>query len=173
MKKIVIILLLGVSFLWSADKKVVFETTKGEIVFKMFTNIAPKAVQNFITHTKNGYYNGIKFHRVIPGVIIQGGDPQGNGTGGTSIWGEFFEDEFKPNVTFDKAGLLAMANRGPNTNGSQFFVTLRPLHQLNGRHTIFGEVISGLNIVAQISIVKTKYPDEPIEDIKIIKAYVK
>ncbi|MGM0534396.1 MAG: peptidylprolyl isomerase, partial [Campylobacterota bacterium] len=121
-------------------KTAVFETTQGKIEFKLYEDKAPKAVENFNTHIQNGYYEGVIFHRVIPGFMIQSGDPTGTGRGGESIWGKPFEDEFAPNLVFDKPGLLAMANRGRNTNTSQFFITTAATPWLNGRHTIFGEV---------------------------------
>ena len=103
--------------------KIKMETTKGVIGFNLFDSVAPKTCENFITHAKNGYYNGIIFHRVIEQFMIQGGDPTGTGRGGESIWGRPFEDECSPDLAFDKPGLLAMANAGPGTNGSQFFIT--------------------------------------------------
>ena len=94
------------------------KTNAGDIVVELYPDIAPKAVENFTTHAQNGYYDGVIFHRVIAGFMIQGGDPTGTGRGGESIWGKPFADEFKPNIVFDRAGILAMANAGPNTNGS-------------------------------------------------------
>src|SRR6185295_8535359 len=111
---------------------------------------APKTVENFTRLAKKGYYNNLIFHRVIDGFMIQGGDPQGTGMGGESIWGKAFEDEFSEKLKFEKKGLLAMANSGPNTNGSQFFITLVPTPWLNGNHTIFGEVVSGYETVEKI-----------------------
>jgi peptidylprolyl isomerase len=160
-----------------ADKKtdtiVIFETNQGKIEIKLFPKIAPLAVENFMTHTKNGYYNGLIFHRVIKNFMIQGGDPTGTGTGGESIWKENFADEFAPNVVFDKPLLLAMANRGPKTNGSQFFITTKATPWLNGKHTIFGEVVAGQDIVRKIENTKVGRRDKPVEEQKIIKAYVK
>ncbi|NEW61027.1 peptidylprolyl isomerase [Sulfurovum sp. bin170] len=152
---------------------VVLETTQGNIELKMFSKIAPLAVENFTTHTKNGYYDGIIFHRVIKSFMIQCGDPTGTGRGGESIWKKDFIDEFKPNVVFDRPQLLAMANRGPTTNGSQFFITTVPTPHLNGRHTIFGEVISGQDIVRKIENIKVGRGSKPLEEQKIIKAYIK
>jgi len=160
-----------------ADKKtdtvVVFETNQGKIEIKLFPKIAPLAVENFVTHTKDGYYNGLIFHRVIKDFMIQGGDPTGTGTGGESIWKEDFADEFAPNIVFDRPYLLAMANRGPKTNGSQFFITTKATPWLNGRHTIFGEVVSGQDIVRKIENTKVGRGDKPLEEQKIVKAYVK
>ena len=117
----------------------IIKTDKGEINLNLFPEVAPVTVINFITLAKSGYYNGLKFHRVIKDFMIQGGDPTGTGAGGP---GYQFGDEFKKEVTYNKKGLLAMANAGPNTNGSQFFITHVPTEWLNYRHTIFGEVVS-------------------------------
>ena len=152
------------------------ETTKGTMVIELRADLAPKAVENFVTHSKNGYYNGLIFHRVIKDFMIQGGDPTGTGMGGESIWGKPFKDEFAPNAVFDKAGILAMANSGPNTNGSQFFITTVPTYWLNGRHTIFGLVTQGFDIVKKIENAETngRYEgDKPLEDIKIISISIK
>ena len=162
----------------SSEKKettvVVLETNQGNIELKLFADIAPLAVENFTTHVKNGYYNGLIFHRVIKDFMIQGGDPTGTGTGGESIWKKDFADEFAPNVVFDRPMLLAMANRGPGTNGSQFFITTKPTPWLNGRHTIFGEVVSGQDVVKKIENVKVvPRISKPLEEQKIIKAYIK
>jgi peptidylprolyl isomerase len=152
------------------------ETTKGTMVIELRADLAPKAVENFVTHSKNGYYNGLIFHRVIKDFMIQGGDPTGTGMGGESIWGKPFKDEFAPNAVFDKAGILAMANSGPNTNGSQFFITTVPTYWLNGRHTIFGLVTQGFDVVKKIENSETngRYEgDKPLEDIKIISISIK
>lgn len=117
----------------------IIKTNKGEIKLHLFADVAPVTVINFILLAKKGYYNGIKFHRVIEDFMIQGGDPTGTGAGGP---GYQFGDEFKEGVVFNKKGLLAMANAGPNTNGSQFFITHVPTEWLNYKHTIFGEVVS-------------------------------
>ncbi|WP_410207686.1 peptidylprolyl isomerase [Fusobacterium sp.] len=115
------------------------KTDKGDINLKLFPEVAPMTVTNFVTLAKKGYYDGLKFHRVINDFMIQGGDPTGTGAGGP---GYQFGDEFKEGVVFDKKGKLAMANAGPNTNGSQFFITHVPTDWLNYKHTIFGEVVS-------------------------------
>jgi len=148
------------------------ETTQGTISLNLFDSVAPKTCENFITHAKNGYYDGIIFHRVIEQFMIQGGDPTGTGRGGESIWGNNFEDECSPEVQFDKAGLLAMANAGPGTNGSQFFITLAPTPWLHMRHTIFGEVIRGMDAVESIEKVAKDGSDKPLEDQKIISITV-
>lgn len=152
---------------------VVIETTNGSFEVTLFPDIAPKAVENFLTHAKNHYYDGTIFHRVIPGFMIQGGDPQGNGTGGQSIWGKSFEDEVTSTVKFDKPGLLAMANRGPTTNGSQFFITTAATPWLNQKHTIFGEVTKGYEIVKKIESTPTGAQDRPVTPQKIIKIELK
>jgi len=152
---------------------VVFETNQGEIEIDLFEDIAPKACENFTTHVKNGYYDGIIFHRVIPEFMIQGGDPTGTGMGGESIWGSPFEDEVKEDVKFDKEGILAMANAGPNTNGSQFFITTTQTPWLNMNHTIFGEVSKGMQSVKKIENSPRDARDRPLEDQIIIRAYIK
>jgi len=151
---------------------VVLETNQGEIRIRLMPKTAPKACQNFTTLAKKGYYDGLIFHRVIPAFMIQGGDPTGTGRGGSSIWGKPFEDEVSLYKKFDKPGLLAMANAGPKTNGSQFFITTGEAPWLNMRHTIFGEVISGYDVVERIESVPTGAMDKPIEEQKIIKAYL-
>ncbi|WP_101475153.1 MULTISPECIES: peptidylprolyl isomerase [Fusobacterium] len=115
------------------------KTDRGDINLKLFPEVAPMTITSFVTLAKKGFYNGLKFHRVIEDFMIQGGDPTGTGAGGP---GYQFRDEFKEGVVFDKKGLLAMANAGPNTNGSQFFITHVPTEWLNYKHTIFGEVVS-------------------------------
>ena len=157
----------------SNDVIVVFETNSGNISFKMYPDIAPKAVENFTGLVQKGYYDGIIFHRVIKNFMIQGGDPTGTGRGGDSIWGTNFEDEFSPYTLFEKAGLLAMANAGKNTNGSQFFITTAKTPWLNGHHTIFGEVIDGMDVVRKIESTATGSQDRPLSEQKIIKAYIK
>ncbi|OHD99973.1 MAG: peptidylprolyl isomerase, partial [Sulfurimonas sp. RIFCSPLOWO2_02_FULL_36_28] len=142
MKKIIVALLMILSVNLSAQSKnphVVLETNQGNIELELFPEVAPLAVENFTTHVKNGYYNGLIFHRIIKDFMIQGGDPSGTGRGGESIWKKDFKDEFT-NKMFERAGVLAMANRGSHTNGSQFFITTAPTPWLNGRHTIFGQV---------------------------------
>jgi peptidylprolyl isomerase len=152
---------------------VVLETTLGKIEIELKTDVAPKTCENFLGLVNRHYYDGIVFHRVIRDFMIQGGDPTGTGAGGQSIWGKPFEDECRADVRFDEPGLLAMANRGPNTNGSQFFITTAKTTWLNNRHTIFGKVISGMNIVKKIEAVPTNPQDRPVEPVKIVKAYVK
>ncbi len=155
------------------NQTVVLETNQGVIEVKLFDDIAPKACENFTALVKKGYYNGTIFHRVIKNFMLQGGDPTGTGRDGESIWGKTFADEVNPQVQFDRPGLLAMANAGPNTNGSQFFITTAKTPWLNMKHTIFGEVASGYDVVEKIENTATGYGDKPISDQKIIKAYLK
>ena len=155
------------------NKIVVFETNQGDIEIQLKPELAPKACENFIQLISNKYYDGIIFHRVIPKFMIQGGDPTGTGTGGASIWNKEFEDEVHQSVKFDKPGILAMANCGPNTNGSQFFITTEKTPWLNMRHTIFGEVINGYEVVQKIEKTSCDRNDKPVEKQFIVKAYLK
>ena len=176
MKKLLVgLLFLGLSIqVYAKDIIVVLETNVGKVELKMYPKVAPLAVENFTTHVKNGYYNGLIFHRIIKGFMIQGGDPEGTGRGGKSIWGKPFKDEFANNVVFDKPYLLAMANSGPKTNGSQFFITCAPTPWLNGKHTIFGEVIKGQNIVKKMENVSvSRGSNMPVFKQVIKKAYIK
>ena len=152
---------------------VVLETNQAAIEIKLMPEVAPRACENFATLVEREYYDGIIFHRVIKKFMIQGGDPTGTGMGGESIWGSPFEDEVTPEVTFDKPGLLAIANSGPNTNGSQFFITSARTPWLNMRHTIFGEVISGYDVVERIENSPADSSNRPLAEQKIIKAYLK
>jgi len=154
----------------------VLETTQGTIEIELRPDYAPLAVENFITHINEGYYNGLVFHRIIKDFMIQGGDPTGTGRGGKSIWNKPFKDEFAKNVTFNRSGILAMANAGPGTNGSQFFITTAPTPWLNGRHTIFGYVVKGKDVIVKLNNVPTSGRsggDRPREKQEIIKAYIK
>ncbi|KFY52420.1 hypothetical protein V496_08467 [Pseudogymnoascus sp. VKM F-4515 (FW-2607)] len=144
----------------------VVHTTYGDIHVRLFPDAAPKAVENFVTHSKRGYYNNTIFHRVIRRFMIQCGDPLGDGTGGESIWGKEFEDEFST-LRHDKPYTLSMANAGPNTNGSQFFITTEKTPWLDNKHTIFGRAIQGLDVVHKIENTKV-HKEKPEEDIKII-----
>jgi len=146
----------------------ILHTTRGDIHIKLFGEECPKTVENFSTHSKNGYYNGVLFHRVIKEFMIQSGDPIGDGTGGTSIWGHEFEDEFSHNLRHDRPFTVSMANSGPGTNGSQFFITTVECPRLNGKHTVFGRVTKGMEVVSDIEKVKTDRHDKPLEDIKIL-----
>ncbi len=160
------------------------KTNKGDIVVRLFAKDAPKTVQNFVglatgerewrdpktnEMKREPYYDGTIFHRVIPNFMIQGGDPLGMGYGGP---GYKFEDEFQSGRTFDKPGLLAMANSGPNTNGSQFFITTSTPQHLNNRHTIFGEVIRGYDVVQAIEKVERDPRDKPLERVVIEKVEI-
>ena len=156
-----------------------FITSEGSFRIRLFDSEAPNTVANFVglaegtkewTDPRNGrkvkqpYYDGIIFHRVISGFMIQGGDPLGKGIGGP---GYEFADEFHPNLKHSKEGILSMANRGPNTNGGQFFITLGPTPHLNNRHSVFGEVESGMDVVRKIGTTKTGANDRPVKDVVI------
>jgi peptidyl-prolyl cis-trans isomerase A (cyclophilin A) len=159
-----------------------FATSEGDFTVRLFEEQAPKTVANFVElaeGTKDPatgkpgqvkpFYDGLIFHRVISGFMIQGGDPLGNGRGGP---GYTFVDEFDPTLVFDRPGLLAMANRGPNTNGSQFFITLGATTWLNGKHTIFGEVVEGMDVVSKIGHVKTGPEDRPVTPVVMTKVTI-
>jgi len=152
---------------------IVLETTQGVVELTLRPDVAPKACENFVKLVEKGYYNGTIFHRVIPQFMIQGGDPTGTGMGGSSAWGKPFGDELRADVRFDKPGILAMANSGPNTNGSQFFITSAETSWLNMRHTIFGYVSAGYDVVKKIEKTPTAAGDKPLTPQEIIKAYVK
>ena len=148
-------------------EKAVIDTTKGEIFIKLFINECPKTTKNFVTLGKRGYYDGLIFHRVIKNFMIQTGDPRGNGTGGESIYGKPFKDEFNENLKHD-AFTVSMANSGPDTNGSQFFITTVPCHWLDNKHTVFGRVYDGTDVVKFIEDTKVDKHNKPYEDIKIV-----
>lgn len=177
----------------AADEDLVeMVTTMGSIEIKLFPKQAPKTVENFMTHAKDGYYNGLAFHRVINDFMIQGGDPSGDGTGGNSIWNKPFEDEFS-NQLYNIRGALSMANAGANTNGSQFFIVQNTDDQSDGlltddypqkiidaykkggypsldnKHTVFGQVVKGMDVVDNIAKVETDTNDKPKTDVKIEK----
>ena len=177
MIKIIIAFLVMLSLNLNANDKnphVILETTQGNIELELFPDVAPLAVENFTTHIKNGYYNGVAFHRIIRNFMIQGGDPTETGRAGESIWGKPFKDEYK-GKTFDKFGVLAMANAGRHTNGSQFFITTKKTPWLNGRHTIFGQATqeSFVTLRKLNSVATIKPGDRPLERQEIIKAYIK
>lgn len=173
--------------------KAVIKTNRGDIIVQLFPELAPKTVKNFVEHAKEGYYNGVIFHRVIPDFMIQGGDPTGTGMGGESIYGGTFEDEFSKEL-FNVRGALSMANAGPGTNGSQFFIVnnqnvpgnmlgqlegagypsevIEAYKQggtpwLDGRHTVFGHVVEGMDVVDEIANVQRGPQDKPIHDVVI------
>jgi len=152
---------------------IIMETTQGVIEIELKPDIAPKACENILKLAEKGYYDGLIFHRIIKSFMIQGGDPTGTGAGGESIWGKPFADECTSSVTFNKPGLLAMANAGPNTNGSQFFITTVETPWLNGNHTIFGEVVKGYDVVKKLEAVETNMQDRPVKEQKIKRMYIK
>ena len=144
-----------------------FETSKGTFDIELFEDKAPKTTGNFITLVEKGFYNGLIFHRVIDGFMIQGGCPKGDGTGGP---GYTIPDEFHPDLRHSGEGILSMANAGPNTGGSQFFITLAKTEWLDGHHAVFGKVIKGMDVVKAIGKVETDpFRDRPYEDVKIQK----
>ena len=140
-----------------------FKTEAGDFVIELFADKAPKTVNNFVFLARDGFYDGVTFHRVIKGFMAQGGDPTGSGMGGP---GYKFADEFNPKLRHDKPGILSMANAGPNTNGSQFFVTLVPTPWLDNRHSVFGEVVEGMDVVEKIGSTPTRN-DRPVTPITI------
>ncbi len=142
----------------STNRKIKFTTNKGEFIAEMFEDKAPKTTKNFIDLVEKGFYDGLIFHRVIDGFMIQGGDPTGTGMGGP---GYEIDDEFGPGLQHDDEGILSMANAGPNTAGSQFFITLAPTPWLDGHHAVFGKVVEGMDVVRQIGVVPTDAQDRP------------
>ena len=152
-------------------KQAILETSFGEIHIKLYSDLCPKTVENFIKLSKKGYYDNLIFHRVIKNFMIQTGDPKGNGTGGESIWGGTFEDEFNDLLTHDSF-TVSMANFGPNTNGSQFFITTVPCKWLDGKHTVFGKVFRGMENVQSIENVKCDKNDKPYNDVKLYKVRI-
>ncbi|KAF7322273.1 hypothetical protein HMN09_00004700 [Mycena chlorophos] len=154
------------------SESVVLETSLGDVQFELYWDHAPRTCKNFAELAKRGYYSNIIFHRIIQDFMIQGGDPTGTGRGGTSIYGQKFEDEINTELRFTGAGILAMANSGPNTNGSQFFITLAPTPYLDGKHTIFGRVSSGMRVVQRLGAVAVDTNDRPVEEVKIHKSRV-
>eukprot|EP01135_Chromosphaera_perkinsii_P007537 Nk52_evm21s913 gene=Nk52_evmTU21s913 len=152
----------------------VLHTSYGDIEVKLFPKECPKTVENFCTHAKNGYFNGLLFHRVIKNFMIQTGDPEGDGTGGESIWGGEFEDEFHRDLRHDRPFTLSMANAGANTNGSQFFITVLPTPWLDNKHTVFGRVVRGMDTCVKISETRVnKKTERPMEDITIVSVTLK
>ncbi|CBJ32259.1 peptidylprolyl isomerase domain and WD repeat containing 1 [Ectocarpus siliculosus] len=149
-------------------REAVIRTSMGDIRTKLFPDECPKTIENFCTHSRNGYYDGVIFHRVIKGFMVQTGDPLGDGTGGESIWGGEFEDEFHRNLRHDRPFTLSMANGGPATNGSQFFITTVPTPWLDNKHTVFGRVTAGMDVVQTIEASKVDKTDKPFSEMKII-----
>ncbi len=150
----------------------VIQTNMGTIEIELFADKTPKTVENFVGLAEKGYYDGVIFHRVITDFMIQGGDPTGTGRGGNSLWGAPFADEIVPSLKHEEPGILSMANAGPNTNGSQFFITVVPTPWLDGKHTVFGKVITGMNVVYDISKVKTAAGDKPVADVVMEKVTI-
>ena len=153
----------------SENRKIKFTTNKGVFVAEMFEDKAPLTTKNFIELVEKGFYDGIIFHRVIDGFMIQGGDPTGTGMGGP---GYKIKDEFGEGLKHDDDGILSMANAGPNTGGSQFFITLAPTPWLNGHHAIFGKVVEGMDVVRLIGVVPTDFRDRPREAVTVEKVEV-
>jgi len=152
-------------------RRVRLETSLGEIELELYYQHAPKTCENFAELARRGYYDGVVFHRVIQGFMIQSGDPTGTGRGGESIYGAKFEDELcGGRLKHVGAGVLSMANAGPNTNGSQFFITLAPCPHLDGKHTIFGRVSAGIGVLEAIGGVATDPSDRPTQEIQIFRA---
>ena len=152
-----------------AERKIQFTTNKGVFVAQMFEEKAPQTTKNFIELTEKGFYDGIIFHRVIDGFMIQGGDPTGTGRGGP---GSRIKDEFGEGLVHDSEGILSMANAGPNTGGSQFFITLAPTPWLNGHHAVFGKIIKGMDVVREIGSVATNFQDRPLDPVVMEKVEV-
>ena len=153
----------------SVATKARIETSMGTITVELYPHEAPKTVENFVTLAKKGFYDGLLVHRVIPHFMIQTGDPNGNGTGGP---GYTFADEFSPKLRHDKPGRLSMANAGPNTNGSQFFITQAPTPWLDGKHTIFGQVVEGQDVVDKIAGVPRDGSDKPKTPVAITRIVI-
>jgi len=152
---------------------VIMETTMGPFTFELYWDHAPRTCRNFYELAKKGYYDNNLFHRIIKDFVVQSGDPTGTGRGGTSIYGEYFDDEITQDLKHTGAGILSMANSNvPNTNGSQFFVTLAPCPSLDGKHTIFGRVSSGMKVIKRMGLVPVDNSERPKEDVRIIRASI-
>ena len=149
-----------------ANRTVAFETTRGTFQVELFEDRAPKTTANFLALVQKGFYDGIKFHRVIERFMIQGGCPKGTGTGGP---GYTIPDEFHPELKHGGEGVLSMANAGPNTGGSQFFITLVPTPWLDGKHAVFGKVIAGIDVIREIGSTQTDGKDRPVQDVVMKK----
>lgn len=163
---------IGKAVTTSLPDNVILHTTMGDVHIRLYPEECPKTVENFTTHCRNGYYDNLIFHRVIKGFMIQTGDPLGDGTGGQSIWGREFEDEFHKSLRHDRPFTVSMANAGPNTNGSQFFITTVATPWLDNKHTVFGRVAKGMDVVQGIEKVKTDRGDKPYQDVKILNVTV-
>ena len=151
------------------NRVAVIETNLGTMEIELFNDKAPRTVSNFVDLIEKGFYDGVIFHRIISGFMIQGGDPTGTGRGGP---GYTIDDEFHPDLKHDSKGILSMANAGPNTGGSQFFITLAPTPHLDNRHAVFGKLISGEEILDKIGAVETGPNDKPINEVKMIKVTI-
>jgi len=150
------------------NRHAVIETNMGTIKVEIFEDKVPNTAQNFISLAQKGFYNGVIFHRVIDDFMLQGGDPTGTGRGGP---GYKIKDEFHPTLTHEK-GVLSMANAGPNTGGSQFFITLKPCHYLNQKHAVFGKVVEGMDIVEAIGKTSKDKHDKPIKDVVMTRVTI-
>ncbi|CAJ2508435.1 Uu.00g134610.m01.CDS01 [Anthostomella pinea] len=146
---------------------VILHTTLGDITIALYRDETPKTCKNFSELARTGKYDNVVFHRIIPGFMIQGGDPTGTGSGGSSIYGSKFEDEIVGTLRHEDKGTLSMANSGPGTNGSQFFITLGATPHLNGKHTVFGHVVQGMDVVDKLGAVRTDGSDRPLQEVKI------
>ncbi|KAL2641536.1 hypothetical protein R1flu_009123 [Riccia fluitans] len=155
-----------------AAPQVCLNTTMGDIVVELYVKHAPRTCRNFMELSRRGYYENVRFHRVIKDFMAQTGDPTNTGRGGESIYGAKFEDEIHRELKHTGGGILSMANSGPNTNGSQFFLTLAPTPWLDGKHTIFGRVCRGMDVLKRLGNVQTDKNDRPVHDVKITRAYV-
>jgi peptidyl-prolyl cis-trans isomerase A (cyclophilin A) len=151
------------------NRVAVIETNLGTMEIELFNDKAPRTVSNFVDLIEKGFYDGVIFHRIISGFMIQGGDPTGTGMGGP---GYEIDDEFHPDLKHDSKGILSMANAGPNTGGSQFFITLAPQPHLDNRHAVFGKLISGEDVLDKIGAVETGPNDKPINEVKMIKVTI-
>lgn len=149
--------------------KAIIKTNYGDIKLELFAERAPKTVANFIRLAESSFYNGVIFHRIIPDFMIQGGDPTGSGRGGP---GYTFDDEFHAELRHDKPGILSMANSGPNTNGSQFFITIKPTTWLDGRHSVFGQIIEGMDVVNKIANLPRNEQDRPLSKVVMEKVII-
>jgi peptidyl-prolyl cis-trans isomerase-like 1 len=150
--------------------EVLLWTSIGEFTVELYHTHTPKTARNFYELARRGYFDNVAFHRIVRDFVIQGGDPTGTGRGGESIYGGPFEDEVTRELKHTGAGILSMANSGPHTNGSQFFITLGPQPSLDGKHTVFGRVCKGMETVKRIGVARTDSNDRPIEPIRIFKA---
>lgn len=173
MKKILLSLFLLILtnslFPQGSPKYLEFETSMGSFKMKLYTDLIPVTTNRILELAKQGFYDGIIFHRVVKGFVIQAGDPTGTGEGGSGLT---IPDEFYDNLVYDKPGIVGMANAGPNTNDSQFFITVRAAEHLSGKYTIFAKIVEGMDVVYAINSVAVNETDKPLKDVKIIKVNV-